>query len=106
MRSLLLLKRIANWQLGSAAAILAFGLVAPGSEVTVNLLPSGLALPSIETNTNLFAGLPENFAHLLRLLLVWVFCSAAMTVLLEPLKYKLEALPQERQHEWENGEIK
>lgn len=106
LRSLLLLKRIANWQLGAAVAILAFGLAVPVSEATVSVLPFGVVLPAATTDTSLFAGLPENFAHLLRLHLIWVVGAAFMTVLLEPLKYKLEALPHRVLQKWEYGQIK
>lgn len=87
LRSLLLLKRIANWQVGAAAAIIAliFKFPKEGQSMTESL--------------------GENYGFMMALLIVWVAGATLLTVLLEPLKYKLESMQKGVLQKWEAGEI-
>lgn len=77
--SLFLLKRIANWQLvaGSAVVALVYEAPKPGAS-TVTLLGDNRGLMFV-------------------LLVLWIVGAGASTVLLEPLKYKLEGQADQRQ---------
>lgn len=87
LRSLLLLKRIANWQLVTAGAIVALVFKVPGS------------------GQSLTDAVGDNYGLMMMILLIWVVGAALLTVLLEPLKYKLEALPKGILMQWEDGKI-
>lgn len=87
LRSLLLLKRISNWQLAAAGAIIA---------LVFRLPKEGQSMIDV---------MGENFGLMMALLMTWVAGATLLTVLLEPLKYKLEALPKWHLDGWENGKL-
>lgn len=76
LRSLLMLKRISNWQLAAASAAIALLFSAPDD-----------ADPLLNTRSNL-----GGHDWPMILLFGWVISAGLLTVLLEPLKYKLEDL--------------
>lgn len=49
--------------------------------------------------------LGENYGFMMALLIVWVAGATLLTVLLEPLKYKLESMQKGVLQKWEAGEI-
>ncbi|MCS4594211.1 hypothetical protein KTJ89_14585 [Brevibacterium sediminis] len=72
INSLLLLKRVANWQLISGSAVIAMLYESP------------------KPHMNLFTQLGDNRGFMFYLMMLWVIGAGGLTVLLEPLKYKLE----------------
>lgn len=87
LRSLLLLKRICNWQIAAAGAIIALVFERP------------------EKGQSTLDAMGQNFGLMMFLLISWVVGAALLTVLLEPLKYKLESLPKWLLDGWESGKI-
>lgn len=70
--SLSLLKRIANWQLVAGSAVIALVYETPKS------------------NASLFSQLGDNRGLMFALMILWVVGAGGLTILLEPLKYKLD----------------